>query len=257
MDRIVRRLIAFACADDMLIGSLDEAAETTGLLIVSGGNEVRSGAHRGMAVLAAEVADAGFPVFRYDRRGIGDSTGENCGYLSSAPDLAAAIATFRAQAPHVEHIVGFGNCDAASALALFGYGIGIDRVLLANPWTIADDDGLPPVAAIRARYAARLRNPVSIIRRGIDVRKAWRGLRKVVGSRSDDRLAPAVIAGIERWGEDADIILAGGDTTAIAFRAAAAHLPVQRVDTDSHSFARPRDKTTLRDAVLRCLATRN
>src|SRR3546814_6776173 len=67
----------------------------TGLLIVAGGNELRSGAHRGMAKLAARLARDGFPVFRFDRRGVGDSEGENGGFLSSGPDIAEAVAAFQ------------------------------------------------------------------------------------------------------------------------------------------------------------------
>ena len=77
----MRRLIVFPCAGERLTGTLDEAPGKTGLLIVSGGNEVRMGAHRGMASLAARLAASGVPVFRYDRRGIGDSTGSNGGFL--------------------------------------------------------------------------------------------------------------------------------------------------------------------------------
>src|SRR3546814_5070051 len=66
----------------------------TGLLIVSGGNELRSGAHRGMAKLAARLSRDGFPVFRFDRRGVGDSEGENGGFLSSGPDIAEEVAAF-------------------------------------------------------------------------------------------------------------------------------------------------------------------
>ena len=43
----MRKLIAFPCAGETLVGSLDEGAGSTGLLIVSGGNEIRMGAHRG------------------------------------------------------------------------------------------------------------------------------------------------------------------------------------------------------------------
>ncbi len=57
-------------------------------------------------------------MFRFDRRGIGDSTGENHGFESSADDIAAAAAAFRAESG-VTRIVGFGNCDAATALAFF------------------------------------------------------------------------------------------------------------------------------------------
>jgi alpha-beta hydrolase superfamily lysophospholipase len=91
----MRRLIEFPCEGETLFGTLDEAPGTTGLLIVSGGNEIRVGAHRGMALLAGRLAGAGHPVFRFDRRGIGDSTGENHGFESSADDIAAAAAAFR------------------------------------------------------------------------------------------------------------------------------------------------------------------
>ncbi|WP_334007723.1 hypothetical protein [Sphingomonas aerolata] len=116
----MRRLIAVPCEGETLVATLDEAAGATGVLIVSGGNEIRSGAHRGMAMLARRLAAGGTPVFRYDRRGIGDSSGENRGFLSAQADLVAAAAAFRAAVPHVTRLVGFGNCDAASALALFG-----------------------------------------------------------------------------------------------------------------------------------------
>ena len=76
----MRELIAFDCTGETLLGALDRAKGATGLLIVSGGNEVRMGAHRGMASLAARLAARGVPVFRFDRRGIGDSSGENGGY---------------------------------------------------------------------------------------------------------------------------------------------------------------------------------
>src|SRR3546814_18832077 len=75
-------------------------------MIVSGGNEIRVGAHRGMALLAERLAAAGLPVFRFDRRGIGDSTGANDGYTSSGPDIAAAVRAFRAQVPHLSTLIG-------------------------------------------------------------------------------------------------------------------------------------------------------
>src|SRR5690606_8161306 len=101
-ERVSRRHLTFACEGETLVGTLDEADRTTGLLLVSGGNEIRSGAFAGQASLAARVAAAGHPVFRFDRRGIGDSTGENAGFLGSGPDLAAALAAFRAEQPSLQ-----------------------------------------------------------------------------------------------------------------------------------------------------------
>ena len=93
-----RRHLVFACEGSRLAGTLDEAGGATGLLIVSGGNEVRAGAWNGQAQFAARIAAAGFPVLRFDRRGCGDSEGPNGEFRASAPDIAAALAAFRANA---------------------------------------------------------------------------------------------------------------------------------------------------------------
>ena len=52
----MRELVWFPCEGDTLVGTLDDASGSTGLLIVSGGNEIRCGAHRGMASLAGALA---------------------------------------------------------------------------------------------------------------------------------------------------------------------------------------------------------
>jgi exosortase A-associated hydrolase 1 len=252
----MRSLIAFPCAGETLIGSLDAAPGATGLLIVSGGNEIRCGAHRGMALLAERIAALGHPVFRYDRRGIGDSTGENRGFLSAGDDLVAAAAAFRAAAPQMNTIVGYGNCDAASTLALHGRAAGLTRVLLANPWTIENDDDLPPAVVIRATYRQRLTSPaawVKLLTGRINFVKAIKGLRKA-STKSPKVLAARVVAAIESWGDDAKVILASGDATAQAYRAAARQLRATMIDTSSHSFARAADQQRLCHEVSAILA---
>lgn len=251
----MRRLITFACAGETLVGTLDAGGGTHALLIVSGGNEVRAGAHRGMALLAARLAADGVPVFRYDRRGVGDSTGENLGFEEAAPDLAAACATLRGAQPQVRRVVALGNCDAAALLALHGGAAGVDQVVLTNPWTGAEGDALPPAAAIRAGYAAKLRDWRTWARAltgGVDLRKFAAGLRKIMRPRAGPPpLATTVIAGIERWGDRATVILADCDATALAYAAAAKRLPVAplRIPTASHSFARPEDGAALEQAI--------
>jgi exosortase A-associated hydrolase 1 len=254
----MRRLIAIPCEGETLVATLDDAAGATGLLIVSGGNEIRSGAHRGMAMVARRLAAGGTPVFRYDRRGIGDSSGENGGFLSGQADLVAAAAAFRAAVPHVTRLVGFGNCDAASALALFGGAAGVDRLLLANPWVIAPTDDLPPAAAIRARYAARLRDPAawfSLIRGGIDLRKLVRGLVRLsrASGEVEGDLASQVCGAIDGWAARVVILLATGDVTAQVFAAryrGAAR--IVRLATDSHSFVGAANTAAL-EATLRAV----
>lgn len=246
----MRHQLSFACNGDMLAASLDEAPGTAGLLIISGGNEIRSGAHRGMATLAQRVAAAGYPVFRFDRRGVGDSEGENAGYTGSRDDIAAAIAAFRTAAPHVTRVVAFGNCDAASALLLH-QPLALDALILANPWTYESDDeetdepALPPSSAIRARYMSRIKDPKSLLRliKGeIDFRKLGRGLLalgKSAPPSAPDGLPARLDAAMAGLGCPATILLATGDRTAMAFaqNCDPGGIPVRRLSSPSHSFA--------------------
>ena len=262
----MRRLIAFTCADETLLGTLDEAAGATGLLIVSGGNEIRIGAHRGMALLAQRLAGAGHPVFRFDRRGIGDSTGENGGFESSAADIAAAAAVFRAETG-VTRIVAFGNCDAATALAFFHAQSGIDALVLANPWVIEATDELPPAAAIRTRYAERLRDPrewLRLLRGGINILKLISGLLKAYHKQSEKSggLPHRLAAALAESRIPITILLAKGDNTAIAFAHAFAgpafaqvrdKITIEQLGSDSHSFASAADKDWLFERVLAAL----
>lgn len=254
----MRRLIAFPCEDETLLGTLDAADGATGLLIVSGGNEPRMGAHRGMALLAARLAARGTPVFRFDRRGVGDSGGANGGWVSSAPDLAAAAAAFRAAAPGLMRIVGFGNCDAATTLALFGAGAGVHDLILANPWVIERSNGLPPPAAIRARYAERLRSPrewLHFALHGVSLPKLFSGLSAILRKPSESELARGFADAVRQ--QNTTIILAERDGTAIAYVDAVKGMAIAArtipIDTASHSFARQRDAEALFQAISAAL----
>ncbi|MCC2975596.1 hydrolase 1, exosortase A system-associated [Sphingomonas sp. PL-96] len=262
---MARRLIQFPCAGETLAGTLDEAPGSTGLLIVSGGNELRVGAHRGMALLAQRIAAEGWPVFRYDRRGIGDSTGDNRGFGDGRGDLVAAAATFRAEAPAVRSILGFGNCDAATALALFHGDAAIDALLLANPWLVESVGDTPPAAAVRARYVDRLRDPaqwVRLLRGQVDLGKLAGGLRTLTRAQPSG-LAEHVAAALAASDAPTTLLLARRDNTAMAcadaWRGAAFdpvrnRIPVLALDSSSHSFARAGDAEWLHTRVAEALA---
>ncbi len=259
----MRRLLTFSCEGETLAATLDDAPGATGLLIVSGGNELRIGAHRGMALAAQALAAAGWPVFRFDRRGIGDSTGTNGGFRSSAPDIAAAAAAFR-RVSGIERILAFGNCDAATALAMHHRSAGIDSLILANPWIVEPQDDLPPPAAIRARYASRILSPAAwwrLLTGKTDPIRLVRGLDKLLGAPATERspLMAAFVAGLAD-GTPTRILLAEGDNTAIAFadqwqrERLTRRITLLRCPTASHSFARTADDEWLRDQLLAALA---
>jgi exosortase A-associated hydrolase 1 len=262
----MRRHLTFDCHGTTLIGTLDAGTAKTGLLIVSGGNEIRMGAHRGMAMLAQHVAEKGYPVFRFDRRGIGDSAGKNDGFRSSGPDIAAAIAAFRAAAPHVSRIVAFGNCDAATALVL--HQPAVETLVLANPWVVAPTGGLPAPAAIRERYRRRLRDPkawAALFTGQLNLGAAIKGLQRIATPTAtglSEEFATAMLA----RPLPTTILLAKGDNTAIAFTdswmgdhfakvRARADIKIVRLDSASHSFANDADEETLRETLLAALTS--
>lgn len=264
----MRRSIGFTCEGAALAGTLDDARGTTGLLIVSGGNEIRAGAHRGQALLAANIAAQGFPVFRFDRRGIGDSEGDNGGFKASGPDIAAALAAFASAAPHVRHIVAFGNCDAATALALYDGPALPCALILSNPWVIdGEENGTPSPQAVRARYWRKLGNPRalwSFLNSDLNLGKLGSGLKTAAQRAAPLALADAMRDKLEAYAGPVHILLASGDRTAQVFDHAfkgkgyaplrqSSRLTVHRRDTISHSYAVDDDPHWLADTLVAIL----
>nr|WP_026091277.1 hydrolase 1, exosortase A system-associated [Blastomonas sp. AAP53] len=272
----MRQHFTFDCAGETLTATLDGADGSSGLLIVSGGNEIRSGAHAGMAALAAAVAAAGHPVMRYDRRGIGDSSGGNAGFESSADDIAAAVLAMRARVPSLTRLVAFGNCDAASSLALYGPAAGIDALILANMWTLetesdeADETeaaATMTAGAIRSRYLAKLKDPRELWRLasgGVNLGKLVRGLRQATAKAQVTGLAARLGQALAATPLPTKLLVAEHDRTALwflehwdseAFTPARANpnLTMARLDSGSHSFASAYDKAWLRERILEAL----
>ena len=232
----MRALVAFPSSECLLAGTLDEADGTTGVLIVSGGNEIRCGAHRGMALLAQRLATGGVPVFRFDRRGVGDSEGDNRGYASAGSDIAAAFAAFRREQPQLTHVIGFGNCDAATALLLLPNDC--DALVLANPW-LGDEAAPPPAAALRRHYARQARSPAAWLRAARNgFLPLVTGLRGIAAKAREQPLQAKIGAAV--GSRPTTIVLAAGDRTAQVFAAAVrapAYVRIVWIDTASHSFA--------------------
>lgn len=237
---MTRRHLHFTCESDNLVATLDDAAGQIGLLLVTGGNETRAGAFGGQAQLAARLADAGYAVFRFDRRGVGDSEGENRGFTGSGPDIAAAIGAFRGAKPELKRVVGFGNCDAASAL-LLNHGAACDALVLANPWTLEGADDGPPPDAIRSRYARKLKNPREILRLlsgGVSLRKLAGGITNALRPPPPPTsLAQEMRDGLAGFSGPSKILLAANDRTAQAFKSAWPECPAELCPNAGHSFS--------------------
>lgn len=256
---MTRRHFAFPCEGDRLAATLDTAPGRTALLLVSGGNEVRSGAWNGQALFAARIAASGFPVMRFDRRGVGDSEGNNRGFRSSAPDIAAALDVLHHQCPHVDRIVGFGNCDAASALML-ARGAALDGLVLSNPWTIEEDASEAPAEVVRDHYRRRIADPAAIRRLltgKVSLVKLARSLASALRSAPPEPtgLAAQMANGIAAFPGPVCFLVAGRDRTGRAFVANwnKADDRIRTCPGATHSYVEPEAQDWLVEQVLEVL----
>jgi len=111
-----------------------EQPAAVGILIVVGGGQYRVGSHRQFVLLARQWAGAGFCVFRFDCRGMGDASGVRPGFEHLRADLEGAIRTFRRLQPQLTHLVLFGLCDGASAAMIDLTELPLAAAVLVNPW---------------------------------------------------------------------------------------------------------------------------
>jgi exosortase A-associated hydrolase 1 len=258
MDNILRSIVTIPCEGDCLLGTIDGPPDARiGWLFVIGGSQTRVGPHRLYERLAFRLAEAGHAVLRFDRRGIGDSEGEDPGYLDSAPDITAASRALSDHFPLLEQNLAFGLCDGASAIALHGDRLPLTGAVLANPWVVEPQQGLPPAAAIRGHYRRRILDPrawLRLLSGGVNFRKLARGIAHS-GRREDDSLVRRFAAGLPPRSR---IVLADGDGTAQAFAAAWKDLTagdrpaadILHIPTASHSFADPAAFEALVETLL-------
>jgi exosortase A-associated hydrolase 1 len=259
----MRQLITIPCADSYIAATIDPATGPAGIVIVGGGTQIRIGAHRGFVELGTRLAAAGYPVIRFDRRGVGDSGGDDPGFADSGADIAAAAAALRDACPQLTQLIGFGLCDGASALVMHHRAAGIDRLLLANPWLADAAGGLPPPAAIRRHYRDKLSNPAAwrrLISGRVDYRRLARGLARV-GRQAPAPLAQRLATALRASDAPVTLLLAEGDATAIGFADAWRKSPfaglaadIVTLPTAAHTFARAGDDVLLAKACLAALA---
>ena len=259
----MRRLLSFPCEGADLAASLDGIDGTVGVLMVTGGSQTRIGSHRMYERLAKSLSERGFCCLRFDRRGVGDSAGEDPGFKGSAADLSAAAAAFRKEAPALAHVIGFGLCDGATAIALHGKAAGLDGLVLVNPWLVEASEDAPAAAAVRAHYAKRLTSREGwkkILSGAVNWRKLLKGVRSATARDAPSPLANETASALRSGGLRSWLVLAEGDATGIAaaheLESAAFNRLIEgreTVKTDSHTFAREGDEAALLAATMRAL----
>ena len=110
------------------------AGQRIGVVIVVGGPQYRAGSHRQFVLTARAFASAGFPVLRFDYRGMGDSDGEQRTFEDVHEDIRTAIDTL-VQESGVSQVVLYGLCDAASAVLMYCLDDArVAGLIIMNPW---------------------------------------------------------------------------------------------------------------------------
>ena len=141
--------LIFDCEDERLVGILHlpqtasepEAPADTAVIVIVGGPQYRAGSHRQFVLLARALASAGYPVLRFDYRGMGDSSGAVRNFEQVSEDIKAAIDRLQQRLPSVQRVVLWGLCDGASAALLYADATHDTRVsgaCLLNPWIRSD-----------------------------------------------------------------------------------------------------------------------
>ncbi|MHB9878243.1 hydrolase 1, exosortase A system-associated [Pacificimonas sp. ICDLI1SI03] len=249
--------IDFPCAGETLFGTLHEGVHSNGLIIVTGGTQVRAGPQRLFARLGQDLSASGFPVLRFDRRGVGDSGGGDPGFLASSQDIEAAATALRQRQPSVSRIFGLGLCDGATALTLSPGPVA--ELILLNPWII-DEEGPPPAAAVTAHYRRRLLQPAAwrrIITGRANPLAALKGLFNAAAPSSAGDLELRVVAALSAHATPAYLLLSSRDRTADVFRPVAKRLSarfatINQIEAD-HAFSHPDSYAALLSAVANIL----
>lgn len=239
--------LVFSCEGDDLLGILHrpETPRDTAVVVVVGGPQYRIGSHRQFLLLARAVADAGFPVLRFDYRGMGDSEGDFRGFEDAGDDIRQALEALSEAMPEVRRFVLWGLCDGASAILFYAAGDPrVERVVLLNPW-VRTEAGQAR-AMLKHHYLARLTSrdfwgkllsgkvALGSSLRGFAGTLAKRlagsskegGIADEGGGSADASLPDRMAAGLKRFAGPVLLILSGKDLTAREFEDAAKLSPL-------------------------------
>ena len=201
-----RREDASAGAHDRIL-SLPDAPGPRGVLIVTGGPQYRIGSHRQFVLLARALAGQGWPVLRFDLRGMGDSEGSARDYRAAGPDIADALAQFFDAVPALREVVLWGLCDGATAAACHApRDTRVKALILLNPW-VRSSAGLAR-ATLRHYYLPRLLQGGfwrKLASGGLQLGASLASLRQVAAAthkpvtQEDDAPAPALLRALAQF----------------------------------------------------------
>lgn len=153
--------ITFECHGAQLVGILhkpDKPARRGVLMVVGGGPQYRVGGHRQLTLWSRRLCAEGYPVMRFDYRGMGDAHGEFRGFEHVDDDIQMALDRMLVEVPGLDELVLWGECDAASAILFYAHrDARVKGAVLLNPWVRTE--AVQAKAILRYYYLHRLLEP--------------------------------------------------------------------------------------------------
>ena len=151
--------VQFICNHKRLYGILhvpDVMVDpATVVIIVTGGPQVRTGAHRLYVRLSRFLCEHNWPSLRFDYEGMGDSEGDFVGFQYAESSISAAMNFLQNRFNSKLNFIFWALCDGATAAALYGatHPEHIRGMILCNPLVITEE-GLAR-STIRHYYSKR------------------------------------------------------------------------------------------------------
>jgi exosortase A-associated hydrolase 1 len=262
MTAMADQALVFDCDHDTMVGILHRPVleqRPVGVVIVVGGPQYRAGSHRQFVLTARALAAAGYPVLRFDYRGMGDSSGTPRTFEQVSADIRAAVDALLQQVPRLDGVVLWGLCDAASAAMMYcSTDPRVRGVVVANPWVRSTEGEAK--AYIKHYYGNRLlqrsfwlkvlRGEFNVMRSARDFVSTALRSRTATGTRAAPQtFHERMLAGLTNFAGPILLLISERDLTAQEFedlcsanprwRAAATRASVtrQRLPDADHTFA--------------------
>jgi exosortase A-associated hydrolase 1 len=271
------RPVVFGCEDESLVGIVSHpiAPKTRGILVVVGGPQYRVGSHRQFVLLARRLAEQGYPVFRFDCRGMGDGSGAQRTFENIDADIAAALAAFYAACAELTEVVLWGLCDGASAAMMYcARDPRVHGLVALNPW-VRTEQSLARTH-VKHYYGRRLLEREfwrKLLTGSMGLRTAARSFvqnlqaasrKSAAGMPAGERFQDRMLEGLRNFQGKVLLVLSGNDMTAREFeeytqdprwRSVLATPLVSRVHVDDadHTFSNRTWRTRVEEGTLRWL----
>lgn len=193
------------------------------LVMVAGGPQYRIGGHRQLVQWGRQFAEAGFPVLRFDFKGMGDSYGDYAGFEDTGSDIRSAINCLFEQVPSLKRVVLWGECNACSASLFYAHQDSrVAGIAMLNPWVRTEAGEARTI--VKHYYLNRLMSPsfwrkvlslqfdiFGSLRSAIGLVRKARGDSQDAGGNSGGSLPDRMLAGLKRFNGRLMMVMSGRD----------------------------------------------